>query len=218
MRLREGLKTPWRVRNEILRCLALPAIRIRFLLNGVRWGRGWRIFGMPIVQKHSGSQIVLGDGLELRSWKRSNPLVPNHAVVFATRSAEAVIRVGNHCGFTGATLVALKGIEIGNRVMLGANVTIADTDFHPIDAHERLAHPSAGKTQPVKIEDDAFVGMNAVILKGVTIGRGAVIGANSVVTADIPAGVVAAGNPARVIRVLNAAQDVHCNNAPVIKG
>jgi len=217
MCLGAALDMPWRLRNEILRLLALPTIRIRFLLNGVSWGRGWRIFGMPIIQRHSGSQILLGDGLELRSWKRSNPLVPNHAVVFATRTAEAVICVGNHCGFTGATLVAVKRIEIGNRVMLGANVTITDTDFHPLDARERIAHPSAGKSEPVKIEDYAFVGMNTVILKGVTIGRGAVVGANSVVTADVPADVIAAGNPARVIKPLNSVQSVHYNNSPVNK-
>ena len=216
MCLGEMLNMPWRMRNEILRLLVLPAIRIRFLLNGVTWGRGWRIFGMPIIQRHLGSQILLGDGLELRSWKRSNPLVPNHAVVFATRTAEAVICVGNHCGFTGATLVAAKRIEIGDRVLLGANVTITDTDFHPLDAHERVANPAAGKNQPVKIEDDVFVGMNTVILKGVIIGRGAVIGANSVVTANVPAEVVAAGNPARVIRPVNIGQKPHCNTSPVI--
>jgi acetyltransferase-like isoleucine patch superfamily enzyme len=216
MCLSEVLDMRWRARNEILRLLALPAIRIRFLLSGVTWGRGWRIFGMPIIQRHSGSQILLGDGLELRSWKRSNPLVPNHAVVFATRTAEAVIRVGDHCGFTGATLVAVKRIEIGNRVLLGANVTIADTDFHPLDPHERVKNPGAGKNQPVKVEDDAFVGMNTVILKGVTIGHGAVIGANSVVTANVPAGVVAAGNPARVIRPVNVEQTPHDNPTPVI--
>jgi len=210
------LNMPWRLRNEILRLLALPTIRMRFLLNGVSWGRGWRIFGMPIIQRHSGSRILLGDGLELRSWKRSNPLVPNHAVVFATRTAEAVICVGNHCGFTGATLVAVKRIEIGNRVLLGANVTITDTDFHPLDALERIAHPSAGKSEPVKIEDDAFVGMNTVILKGVTIGRGAVVGANSVVTVDVPADMIAAGNPARVIRPVNSVQSVHDNTSAVI--
>src|SRR5579862_6533422 len=100
----EMLSMPWRIRNELLRLLASPAIHARFWLNGIQWGRGWRVFGMPIIQRHSGSQILLGDGLELRSWKQSNPLVPNHPVVLATRTAEAAIRVGNQCGFTGATL------------------------------------------------------------------------------------------------------------------
>ncbi len=112
--------------------------------------------------------------------------------------------------------MAAKRIEIGNRVLLGANVTITDTDFHPLDAHERVTNPVAGKNKPVKIEDDVFVGMNTVILKGVIIGRGAVIGANSVVTADVPAEVVAAGNPARVIRSVNIGQEPHCNTSPVI--
>jgi acetyltransferase-like isoleucine patch superfamily enzyme len=171
---------------------------------------------MPIIQRHLGSQILLGDGLELRSWKRSNPLVPNHPVVFATRTAEAVIRVGDHCAFTGATLVAARRIEIGNRVLLGANVTITDTDFHALDAQERDTNPAGGKNKPVKIEDDVFVGMNAVILKGVTIGRGAVIGANSVITGDVPADVVAAGNPSRVIRSVNIGRKTHCNTPPEI--
>jgi acetyltransferase-like isoleucine patch superfamily enzyme len=203
----EVLNMPWRVRNELLRRLALPTIRVRFWLNGVGWGRGWRVFGMPIIQRHAGSQILLGDELELRSWKRTNPLVPNHPVVFATRTPEAVIRVGDHCGFTGATLVAAKGIEIGNRVLLGANVIVTDTDFHPLAAQERATNPAGGKSRPVKIEDDVFIGMNAVILKGVTIGRRAVIGANSVITADVPADMVAAGNPGRVIKVVNIRQE-----------
>lgn len=203
----EMLSMPWRIRNELLRLLASPAIRARFWLNGIQWGRGWRIFGMPIIQRHSGSQILLGDGLELRSWKRSNPLVPNHRVVLATRTVEAAIRVGDHCGFTGATLVAAKSIQIGNRVLLGSNVTITDTDFHPLDAQERTTNPLGGKSEPVTIEDDVFVGMNAVILKGVTIGRCSVIGANSVITGDIPAYVVAAGNPGRVVRSLAREED-----------
>jgi acetyltransferase-like isoleucine patch superfamily enzyme len=202
MFLSEALNTPWRVQNEILRLMALPAIRVSFMLHGVEWGRSWRIFGAPIIQRHLGSKILLGDGLVLRSWKRSNPLVPNHPVVFATRTAEAIIRVGDGCGFTGATLVAASRVEIGNRVLLGANVTVTDTDFHPLDAHDRATNSVASNGLPISIEDDAFVGMNTVILKGVTVGRGAVIGANSVVTADIPAGVIAAGNPARVIRVI----------------
>ena len=201
------LSMPWRIRNELLRRLASPAIRARFWLSGIQWGRGWRVFGMPIIQRHRGSRIILGEGLELRSWKRSNPLVPNHPVVLATRTAEAAIRVGNDCGFTGATLVAAKSIQIGDRVLLGSNVIIMDTDFHPLAPHERATNPSDGKSAPVTIEDDVFVGMNAVILKGVTIGRGSVIGANSVITEDVAANVIAAGNPGRVIRSLAPEQD-----------
>ena len=103
---------------------------------------------------------------------------------------------------SGGTLLAAQSITIGERVILGANTTIVDTDFHPLHANVRMAEPNAGGTASVIIEDDVFIGMNCLVLKGVTIGHGSVIGAGSVVTGNIPAGVIAAGNPARVIRSL----------------
>ena len=57
-------------------------------------------------------------------------------------------------------------------------------------------------SQPIVIEDDAWIGMNCIILKGVTVGRGAVVGAGSVVTKDVPPWTLVAGNPARVIKEL----------------
>lgn len=194
--------TPWKITNHLRRILALPYIRLGFALHGVRWGRGWRIFGMPVIQRHHRSQIILGDALELRSWYSSNPLAPNHPVVLSTRSAGAVLAIGERCGLTGAVLVAAQRIEIGHRVLLGANVVVTDTDFHPLDPAERLQDVLNGAHAPVVIEDDVFVGMQSLILKGVRIGRGSVIGAGSVVTRDVPPGVIAAGNPARVIREL----------------
>ena len=64
-------------------------------------------------------------------------------------------------------------------------------------------NPDQGRSAAVLIEDDVFIGLNCLVLKGVTIGRGSVIGAASVVTKDVPAGVIVAGNPARVVRELN---------------
>jgi acetyltransferase-like isoleucine patch superfamily enzyme len=186
--------------NELRRVAAIPYIRLLFWLHGIRWGQGWRIYGMPIIQRYRGSQIDMGDGLSLRSWYSTNPLAPNHPVVLATRKAGATLRIGNHCGFTGTTLVAAERIEIGNRVAVGANVTITDTDFHPLDPAERQRDFLAGKHAPIIIEDDVFIGMHSLILKGVTIGRGSVIGAGSVVTDDVTSGTIVAGNPAKLVR------------------
>lgn len=108
-----------------------------FQLHGITWGRNWRVFGMPMIQRHRGSVIRLGSGLGLRSWYSTNPLAPNHPVVISTRSRQARITVGKDCGFTGATLVAVELIEIGDRAVVGANAIITDTDFHPIDPAER---------------------------------------------------------------------------------
>ncbi len=194
------LDTPWRVQNELRRLLALPLIRLHFRLHGIAWGQRWRIFGMPIIQRHRRSSITLGDGLELRSWPQSNPLAPVHPVVLATRNAGALIRIGVDCGLTGTTIVAAERVIIGDRVLLGANTTVVDTDFHPLTPQERQRDMLNGRHAPVLIEDDVFVGMHSLILKGVTIGRGSVIGAGSVVTRDVPPGVIVAGNPARVVR------------------
>lgn len=192
---------PWRITNNARRVLAWPFIRLGFALHGVRWGRGWVIFGMPTIQRYRGSVIEFGDGLWMRSWHASNPLAPNHACVIATRRREAVIRVGNGCGFTGATLAAMSRIEIGNNVVVGANAVIVDTDFHPLDPAERQRDFNAGAHAPVVIEDDVFIGMHSLILKGVRLGKGCTIGAGSVVSRDIPAGAVAAGNPAQIVKL-----------------
>lgn len=193
---------PWRVSNELRRLVSWPYIRLAFQLHGLRWGRGWRIFGMPIIQRHRHSTIALGDGLELRSWYGANPISPNHRVVLSTRSAGASLQLGCNCGLTGAVLVATERVEIGDRVLLGSNCVVTDTDFHPLDPAQREQGFLGLDSQPVLIDDDVFVGMNSLVLKGASIGRGSVIGAGSVVTGDVPPGVVAAGNPARVLRSL----------------
>jgi acetyltransferase-like isoleucine patch superfamily enzyme len=199
-RIREAFEAPWKASNELRRLSSVPGIRLAFAAHGVRWGKRWRIFGLPRFQLHRGSTLELGDGLQLRSWPASNPLTPVHAVVFATRSANAVIRVGSDCGFTGVTLVAAERIEIGDRVLVGANATIVDTDFHPLDPVQRRADINAGKAAPVIIEDDVFIGMNALILKGVRLGAGCVVGAGSVVSRDVAPGTTVAGNPATLVR------------------
>jgi acetyltransferase-like isoleucine patch superfamily enzyme len=202
--LKKGLDSPWKIYSEIRRLIAIPHIRLYFAINGVRWGSGWKIYGCPILQRHRGSRIEIGNGLSLRSFFASNPLSPNHPTVLSTRSERAIIRIGEEFGMTGGTICAVNRIEIGNRVVVGANAVIMDTDFHPLDPMERKIMPNSRVGVPVIVEDDVFIGLNAIILKGVRIGRGSVIGAGSVVTADVPPGVVCAGNPARVIRSLRA--------------
>jgi len=193
---------PWRITNEMRRRLAYPYIRCAFAYHGVSWGSGWRIFGMPIIQRHRSSTIVIGDGVYLRSWPRSNPLVPHHPVVLATRTADAIIRIGDDCGFSGTTFVSAQHIEVGDRVQIGSNASVVDTDFHPLRPNDRLRNFNDGAAAPIVIEDDVFIGMNSLILKGVTVGEGSVVGAGSVVSRDVPPGAVVAGNPAGVVAEL----------------
>ena len=99
-------------------------------------------------------------------------------------------------------MLDVAAIRIGSRVMLGPNVTLT-TATHPLDAAERGTGWELGR--PISIGDDVWLGANVVVNPGVSIGAGSVIGSGSVVTRDIPAGVVAAGNPCRVLRELTDA-------------
>lgn len=90
-------------------------------------------------------------------------------------------------------------ITIGDRVSMAPRVTLVTTS-HPNNALIRPFAPE--KTGPIVIEPDAWIGAGVVILPGVTIGRGAIVGANSVVTGDVPPLHIVAGQPARTLRVL----------------
>ena len=93
-------------------------------------------------------------------------------------------------------MIATERIEIGERCLAGAGVRVLDSDFHGVSREERSGD---GRTSPVRIGDDVWLGMSAMVLKGVRIGEGAVLGAGSVVVRDVPAGAVVSGNPARLL-------------------
>jgi acetyltransferase-like isoleucine patch superfamily enzyme len=198
--LRQAIDMPWIVINEARRIISIPFCYLFFFIHGIKWGKSWHIYGMPIIQRFRGSEIFIGDYAWLRSWKLSNPLIPNHPVTLSTRSKSAVISIGQHSHLTATIIIAMNRIEIGNHVWIGSNTTIVDTDFHPLDPHQRLIDPSIADTAPVTIEDDVFIGMNCIILKGVHIGKSSVVGAGSVVTKDVPPNAIVVGNPAVFVR------------------
>ena len=115
----------------------------------------------------------------------------------------ATINVGDDVGMSGVSVYAFKGINIGKKCLIGANTKILDNDFHPVDPEVRRVRPlDEVKSKEINIGENVFIGCNCLILKGVTIGDNSVIGAGSVVSKDIPANCVAAGNPAKVIKQL----------------
>lgn len=120
---------------------------------------------------------------------------------YATDNAE--IRIGDKVGMSSVVLWCHKRITIGNNVKIGANVVLIDTDSHSLDFNKRR-NPMTDWSEPkeIVIEDDVFIGMNSIILKGVQIGARSIVGAGSVVTKSIPSDCVAAGNPARIIKKL----------------
>jgi acetyltransferase-like isoleucine patch superfamily enzyme len=140
--------------------------------------------------------VAVGDNCTFLSSPNANLIGVNRPCLVSTMAAEAEVRIGNDCGFSGTVIAAFKQIVLGDNVICGANTLITDSDWHPED-------PRSGVPAPVVIGNNVWLGVNAIVLKGVRIGENSVIGAASVVTRDIPADVVAAGNPCEVIRPLS---------------
>lgn len=114
----------------------------------------------------------------------------------------ASISIGEGCAISNSTFVALKSISVHRDTFIGGGCEIFDSDFHPLDAEERIANSVPAPSAPVEIGPRAFIGAGCMILKGVRIGQGAVIGAGSVVTRNVPDFELWAGRPARRIRSL----------------
>jgi acetyltransferase-like isoleucine patch superfamily enzyme len=123
------------------------------------------------------------------------------------------VTIGDFTLLNGALVMAEDKIDIGSYCLISWNVGIADSDFHPLDPAQRLIDAQAIapffkdrpprpklKTAPVKICDNVWIGMNATILKGVTIGENSVVAAGSVVTKSVPPNTVVAGNPAVAVK------------------
>jgi acetyltransferase-like isoleucine patch superfamily enzyme len=123
--------------------------------------------------------------------------------------ASASIAIGKRV-FMSGSLIAAQSIEIGDDVMVSWGVTVVDHNSHAISFSKRADDVinwrdrskdwSNVKIAPVKISNKVWVGFNSIILKGVTIGEGAIVGAGSVITKDVPPWTIVAGNPARIIR------------------
>ncbi|MDV6233175.1 acyltransferase [Rhodococcus cercidiphylli] len=156
----------------------------------------------PIVDVHPGSKITIGSRTVLCSDSRSTALGVSRPVILRTLSPTAEIVVGSDVGLSGTTICSACSIEIGDRCLFGSDVMVADTDFHPPRPYQNRRYapmPDANPNDRIRIGSDVFIGARSIILKGVSIGEGAVIGAGSVVTSDVLPAQIVAGSPARVI-------------------
>lgn len=125
--------------------------------------------------------------------------------VWSDRKDPAGIRIGNYCLICpGVRLSSATEIVVADNVMFAYGAYVTDSDWH--DIYNRVA--VVGKSAPVRIENNAWIGDSVIVCKGVTIGENSVIGAGSVVTRSIPANTIAAGNPARVIKPLDPDREI----------
>lgn len=170
-------------------------------MTSVSVGMRVRFKGIPVIQVQKGANVFLGNNVTLNSRNYGYHASMHSPVKLMADREGAVIWVGDNTRINGACLHAYVEIRVGKNCLIAANVQIIDSnghDFSFFDPSMRISTTSEGR--PVIIEDNVWIGLNSIILPGVRIGQGAVIGANTVVSRDVPPMVVFAGNPGRVVR------------------
>ena len=175
--------------------------RIMISFKKVRYSSYPQIVGKLRMQNDG--QIFFGKSVRFNSRLTSNFVGLNKPCTIAVTN-KGRLQIDDFSGFSGVSIYCASAIWIGKYVNCGGNVSIWDTDFHPLNFEDRRVNDvSKIRSMPIIIEDDVFIGANSIILKGVVIGARSVIGAGSVVTKTIPPDEIWAGNPAKFIRRLN---------------
>ena len=173
----------------------IAALKLARLLASSRWktrrctsvGRWVRVEGHLMV--NNGGEIHLGEKVRIRA---------SHLPVELGAMPGGVLEIGDRTYInSGASLCAQESVKIGARCAIGNQVLVMDTDFHSIEDHTL-----PGIARPVVIEDEVWLSARVIVLKGVTIGRGAVVAAGAVVTKDVPPYTLVGGVPAKFIRTL----------------
>ena len=178
--------------------------RVGARLQGIKAPRSARFVGAPVVDMAPGSTIEIGERVAIYSKARLHVNSGSFPTTLSTRESGSRITIGDDTGLASTIIMARADVTIGKRVMIGPDVRIQATRPHPTHVIERRYKPPlpGDPRDAIVIEDDVFIGAWVMIMPGVTIGRGSVIGAMSVVTHDIPPLSVAVGAPAHVIRTI----------------
>lgn len=186
---RRDSAAPFRVRAARGARYLRELLTARLHLRGAsQVGRRPRTLGRPRIVNDG--HIELGHDVVIRSVVVPAELATSHT---------GTLTIGDDVSINyGTSIFADRSVAIGNRVRIGPYVSITDTDFH--DAYDRNLRPAG---TPVVIESDVWLGARVLVLKGVRIGRGAIVAAGAVVTRDVAPFTVVAGVPARPISVLD---------------
>ena len=159
--------------------------------------------GILTIRSSKRNSITIGKNVQIRSGKAYNIIGGDTRLILRTID-DGQIRIGNGVGISNSAVVSANSITIEDDVFIGGSCAIYDTDFHSSEYDQRINQGDKNiKSAPVIIKKGAFIGSRCIILKGVTVGEEAIIGAGSVVTKDIPDGEIWAGNPAKYIKKVN---------------
>jgi acetyltransferase-like isoleucine patch superfamily enzyme len=176
---------------------------VKAFLNDVHIGQVPYIIGRVHFFLRPGSRVSIGHRFTCVCNKKLSGYNDTGLLRIKTFSSKARITIGDDVDLNGTSLLCRStSIQIGSQTMIAPNCIIADADFHTI-LPARRQDPGIESDKPVFIGKNVWIGMNCLILKGVTIGDNSVIGAGSVVTKDVEPNSIYAGNPARLIRKVN---------------
>lgn len=180
---------------------------------GAQFGSHLRVADKLYMEVAKNAKISIGRNFTFRSEGGYNPITSNIRG-YLRMDDGAVLIVGDNCGMSSTSIWIKERITIGNNVLFGGGILIMDNDCHSLDYMQRgmrggcdneggFVDAMNAKRAPITIEDDVLIGARSIILKGVTVGARSVIGAGSVVTHSIPPDCIAAGNPCKVIKMIN---------------
>ena len=181
-----------KIRNDIFKITCTFIEKCLLKMMDVNFGAHIECRGLVSINKHPLSTITLGHNCRFNSSSWFNFRGINHKCIIQTGKPDAKVIIGNYCGFSGTSIVADKEVVIEDYVTVGANAIIGDRDGH--------SEIYASEPCPVHICNHVWIGMNATIMKGVTIGEYAIVGAGAIVTKDVPPFAIVAGIPAKIIK------------------
>ena len=177
-------------------------VKILFFFLGCRHGKGLRVDGKTVIHIDKKGALCFGENVEINSRFCANLVGMTNPTVFQC-IGNGSIHIGDNSGCSSTVFSSRCNITIGQNVKIGGNVRIFDHDYHPLDYQERrkVYLPDTGlPSYPVTIGNDVFIGTNALILKGVSIGDRSIIGAGAVVAMKtIPPDSLVVGNPAKIV-------------------
>jgi acetyltransferase-like isoleucine patch superfamily enzyme len=196
--------TPATLLGAVMRTLrGWPSVLWRWdaQFKGVQFLGQVEFQGRPLISVAKNARLVMGDGVCVASSLRVNPLGNFQPSVLRALVPGAQLILGARVGLSGTVLCAANLIEIGEGTILGSGAMVLDNDFHVPAGDWGWADGCEKTARPIRIGRGVFVGARAIILKGVTIGDRAVVGAGAVVTKPVPPRHFAVGNPARIVPI-----------------
>jgi len=183
---------------KVITVIFAPLTKLILVLNGVKFGKGVKVYGIPRIENRG--KITLGNNMRLNSARCTYNSGNMEGGVLLRTSKQGSIKVGDEVYLNGTSIISEESVTLGNRIMIGANTVIMDTNTHNVPYKDRLRRWDKITRKPVVIEDDVWIGDKCFVMKGVRIGKGSIIGAGSVVMRNVEQCSIYAGNPAVFVK------------------